>query len=289
LDHLGNAFVVDEANHRIRKIDPAGVVSTFAGSQAGFRDGVGSNALFNTPIWIVSDSTDNLYVADFENLCIRKITPAGVVTTYAGRVRGGQDGPLATATFDSPNGLAFGPDGSLFVSDWNNGKIRQIKNGAVTTFASGPAYIDGVNTDDQGNVYAAFNGAHYLAKYSRASKLLWTIPTGQGFADGPIAAAQFSSAVGAPLPAPDSSLLVYDVFNNRIRKITVGVPPLLTASSAGGVFTNATSVSLSTPTGEGVIHYTLNGAEFAHLYWPHRPERNHRAESPPVCEWFPRV
>ena len=196
LDHLGNAFVVDEANHRIRKIDPAGVVSTFAGSQAGFRDGVGGNALFNTPIWIVSDSADNLYVADFENLCIRKITPAGVATTYAGRVRGGQDGPLATATFDSPNGLAFGPDGSLFVSDWNNGKIRQIKNGAVTTFASGPAYIDGVNTDDQGNVYAAFNGAHYLAKYSRASKLLWTIPTGQGFADGPIAAAQFSSAVG---------------------------------------------------------------------------------------------
>jgi beta-lactamase regulating signal transducer with metallopeptidase domain/sugar lactone lactonase YvrE len=226
-DHRGNVFVADTANHCIRKIDAAGV-STFAGSTAGFRDGFGANAMFHTPLWVVSDPSDNLFVADFENLRIRKITPDGLVTTYAGSVRGAQDGPLGEATFNSPNALAFAPDGALLVSDWLNGKIRRIKDGIVTTFATGPAYIDGVNSDKEGNIYAAFNGAHYLAKYSPDGSLSWTIPTGQGFEDGPIESAKFGDAVGAPLPLPDGSLLVYDVFNDRIRKIQVGVAPVET-------------------------------------------------------------
>jgi len=93
--------------------------------------------LFNTPIWIVSDSTDNLYVAEFRELVHSEDYSRGVVHDLCGQGARGAGWPLATATFDSPNGLAFGPDGSLFVSDWNNGKIRQIKNGAVTTFAIG--------------------------------------------------------------------------------------------------------------------------------------------------------
>ena len=260
-DHQGNAFVADTANHRIRKIDASGVVSTFAGSEAGYRDGVGTEAMFHTPNWVVSDTSDNLFVADFENLRIRKISPQGVVTTYAGGVRGAEDGPLTIATFNSPNALAFAPDGSLLVSDWSNGKIRRIKDGLVTTFATGPAYIDGMNSDPQGNIYAAFNGAHFLAKYSPDGTVSWTIPTGQGFEDGPIASAKFSDAVGAPLPLPDGNLLVYDVFNNRIRKITVGVPPLLTVSPAAGLFSNSVTVSVSSAVGAAVTHYTLNGTE----------------------------
>ena len=223
-DHQGNVFVADRANHRIRRIDPNGFVSTFAGSAAGFRDGTGTDAMLNTPICAVTDQADNLYVADFQNLRIRQITPAGVVTTYAGGTRGSQDGPLASATFDSPNWLASGPDGSLFVSDWSNGKIRKIKDGQVTTFASGISYVGGVSTDSDGNVYAVASGGSFLAKYSRDGQLIWTIPLGQGFQDGAIAAARFSGTAGPPVPMPDGNCLVADSGNNRIRLITVGVP-----------------------------------------------------------------
>jgi sugar lactone lactonase YvrE len=259
-DHSGNAFVADEANHRIRKIDPTGLVTTFAGSQAGFADGIGTNAQFHSPICIVSDAADNLYVADFENLRIRKIKPDGTVTTYAGGVRGAADGPVAQASFNSPNGLAFGPDGGLFVSDWSNGSIRRIKDGVVSTFAIGPPYIDGINCDAQGNVYTAFNAAHYLAKYGPDGSLRWTIPTGQGFADGPVSVAKFSTAVGAPLPAPDGSLLAYDVFNNRIRQITIGVPPLLSLSAETNFVTGSVILTLTSSVTNATLHYSLDGS-----------------------------
>ena len=257
-DHRGNAFVADRANHRIRKIDPNGVVSTFAGSQAGFRDGPGVEALFDTPICVVSDSGDNLYVADWNNLRIRKITPAGLVTTFAGGVRGSEDGPLAMATFNSPNGLAFGADGSLFVSDWDNGRASNQRWTGHHRCHGHSLYRWHLYRQSR-NVYAVSSGARFLAKYFPNGTLSWSVPQTDGFQDGPIGLARFT--VGPPTLLPDGTLVAADSGNHRLRQFIVGVPPLLTISPERGSFTNAFTVTLSTTVSGAVTRYSLQGAE----------------------------
>ena len=108
-DSHGNAYIADLGNHRVRKISVDGIVSTFAGSTAGYRNGLGTNAQFYTVQSVCVDGSDNIYVADWDNICIRKITPDGEVTLFAGQpsVRGRQDGPRLEATFETPGHMAF--------------------------------------------------------------------------------------------------------------------------------------------------------------------------------------
>lgn len=140
IDKDGNAFVTDTGNHCIRKITPAGVVTTLAGigRVAGHQDGAGRAAKFSSPRGIVVDATGNLYVCDTGNDCIRKITSAGVVSTYAGTpgTPGFKNGPLKNARFDGPTGIALGTNDTLYVSDFSNNRVRKLaKDGDVTTFA----------------------------------------------------------------------------------------------------------------------------------------------------------
>jgi len=128
-DAIGNLYVVDRGNHKIRKITPAGAVSTMAGNNvAGFVNGTGNSAQFNTPQGIEIDASGNLYVGDFYNNMIRKITPSGVVTTFTGikNVLGSVNGSITSATFKSPYGIVFDNIGNLCVSDFSGYNIRKI-------------------------------------------------------------------------------------------------------------------------------------------------------------------
>jgi len=138
-DAVGNVYVA-ELNHVIRKITPAGVVSTLAGlaGAVGSADGTGSAARFADPQGVAVDAADNVYVADTANNTIRKITPAGVVTTLAGLAgtSGSTDGTGTAARFTSPRGVAVDAAGKVYVADRNNGAIRKITPaGVVTTVA----------------------------------------------------------------------------------------------------------------------------------------------------------
>lgn len=153
-DSAGNVYVTDSQNETIRKISPTGIVTTFAGSPslAGSADGTGSTARFNYPTGPALDASGNLFVADWANDMIRKITPAGVVSTvagspYAGGDHGNADGAGPAARFWAPSSVAVDAAGNVFVADSGNHEIRKIAlDGTVTTLvlaSNSPAWPAG--------------------------------------------------------------------------------------------------------------------------------------------------
>lgn len=172
LDSAGILFATN--GNVIQKISPAGVVSVFAGNltTAGSASGTGSAAQFNGPTGIAIDKADNLYVADTGNNAIRKITPAGVVTTLAGLIQGNADGAGITARFSSPTAVAVGTTGVVYVVDAGNNSLRTIApDGTTKTLlqasnfsfiaatpgtTGSPSYtIVGVAVDSTGGCYLA--------------------------------------------------------------------------------------------------------------------------------------
>jgi len=150
-DASGNLFVVDRGNHRIRKITPEGVVTTFAGSGiGGFADGTGATAQFYYPNSAAFDASENLFVTDYYNHLIRKITPAGVVTTIAGSTKGFADGVGTEAQFNNPRGIAFDASGNMYVADEYSYSIRIITPAGVVSTVAGDGnwgYTDGVGAE----------------------------------------------------------------------------------------------------------------------------------------------
>ena len=128
-DHSGNIFIADNGNNCIRKITIAGVVSTYAGSSvAGYNDGVDTVALFNAPSGVCSDDSGNIYVADFQNQRIRKITTSGMVSTIAGSgIAGYQDGIGIAAQFNYPRGICVDANYNLYVGDSSGNRIAWRK------------------------------------------------------------------------------------------------------------------------------------------------------------------
>jgi sugar lactone lactonase YvrE len=250
-DATGNLFVCDRDNHRIRKITPQGVVSTFAGGTMGFVDGTGVAARFNQPYCITIDASGNFYVGDRINHAVRKITPAGVVTTLAGNgTPGDVDGTGSAARFNEPIGLAVDPGGIVYVADYINHKIKKITPaGAVSTYQN--VTVFGLALDAAGNLYGTGYYNHYVYKYSAAG--VYTLIAGEngtaGQADGTGSAARFNFPSGIAVD-PAGNLYVCDAFNNRIRKITsAGVVTTVAGNSTGVMDGIGTGAAFDTPLG----------------------------------------
>lgn len=163
LDQNQNVYVMDSSNIKVKKITPAGVVTTVAGNgNAGADNGPGANATFsNSTADLAIDSNNNIYVADSGNHCIRKIDgTTQVVSTVAGLCGSGgnTDGIGSAARFDLPSGLAFDADGNLWVSDLGSSRIRKIilATGEVSTIqAIGDSLVAPIDLvfDSSGNLY----------------------------------------------------------------------------------------------------------------------------------------
>ena len=165
-DTAGNIYVADSGNNTVRKVTSTGVVTTLAGTAGtrGSLDGTGSAARFNNPTGLALGSSGELYLADTDNSTIRKITPAGVVTTLAGlpTIAGLMDGSGSYAWFDQPEGLTVNLDGNIYVADTGNAMIRKVTTaGVVTTLAltgTPPAIItQPVNVTVTAGTAAAFS------------------------------------------------------------------------------------------------------------------------------------
>jgi hypothetical protein len=154
IDSSGNLLLADRGNHRIRKITPSGVVTTIAGSGSpGFADGVGTNAMFNSPQGLAVDTFGNIYVADTLNIRIRKITPSGSVTTFAGNGYSGfADGVGTNAAFPSSLSRITISLNTLYVTDNTNKFVRKITSTGVVTTIAGSGILglqDGIGTNAQ--------------------------------------------------------------------------------------------------------------------------------------------
>ena len=236
LDSSGNLFVADTGNHAIRSVSSAGVVTTLAGSGlSGFADGTGAAARFNRPQGLAVGANGNIYVADTGNHAIRVITPGGVVTTLAGRPSSGfVNGPVASAKFSTPQGIAVDTSGSVFVADTNNDAIRVISvAGIVSTLAGGTSgFVDGTGTtasfkgpqslvlDGNGNVLVSDGFNYVIRRISPASVVTTWVGNGSpGFVNGTGAAARFNYPRGLVLDS-SGNLFVGDILNQAVRRIT---------------------------------------------------------------------
>lgn len=282
VDSFGNVFVADMGNNVIRKITPNGLVSTFAGMylQSGKADGVGSAARFAAPHGITIDAADNLYVADVALFNIRKITPAGQVTTIAGLAynRGSADGTGTDARFDTPRGVAVDGAGNLYVADTDNETIRKIdRAGRVTTLAglAGSSGSEdgtgssarferphGVAVDPAGNVYVA----DWLGNTIRKITPGGVVTTVGGFAgdfshgstDGIGRVARFDTPKGVAVDSA-GQLYVADYANSTIRLGVSSTAPTPTPTATPVQFFTAPkgvvniSTRLAVQTGENVL------------------------------------
>jgi serine/threonine-protein kinase len=242
-DPDGNIYISDSNNHRIRKINPAGLISTIAGTGTAGSAGDGGPATaaqVNAPNGLALATNGTLYIADSNNQRIRKISTDGVITTVAGvgsKGFSGDGGPATAAEFANPNGLAIAADGSLYVADPGNGRIRKIDpQGIISTVAGngvygyagdgGPATAAELRIP---NVAISPDGVLYIADYDN-QRVRRVTPDGvittvagtgsDGYAGdgGPAIRAQLSGPTSTAVDGA-GNLYIADDGNDRIRRV----------------------------------------------------------------------
>jgi len=220
LDNAGNLYVSDQGSV-IRKITPAGLVSTFASG-------------FNEPRGLAIDNAGNIYVADQVNDRIVKITPNGLSTTVAGSgATGFTNGSALTATFNTPLAVACDANGNLYVSDAQNGAIRKITaDGQVSTFVTGLGYPRELRVDGTGNIYVNDETDRSLKRVSPAG-VITKIASG------------LSAPIGLIMDGK-GNLFIGD--ENAVRKVSVTGYTIDKSLPAGLTFDQTTGIISGTPT-----------------------------------------
>lgn len=281
---MGNAgfvLVADTFNHAIRRVAPDGTVSTLAGSlgSKGTVDGTGTQARFSDPTGIAVDSSGTIYVTDRTAHTIRKVTPQGVVSTFAGLANnpGSSDGTGSAARFDNPTGIGVDAAGNVYVSDTFNSTIRKITPaGVVTTLAGAPTQVgstdgtatlarfrfpNGIAVDAAGFVYVADGSNAVIRKVSPSGDVLTIsgLAVVRGSVDGTGINARFQTPLGIAV-AGNGDLWITDVnLSNSagtIRKGTLLSAPQPVLNPAGRTITAGQSVSFNaTATGTAPISY----------------------------------
>lgn len=238
-------------------------VITYAGSTSGFADGLTLEAQFKGPAGLAITADGTLYIADRINHRIRKISPTGVVSTLAGSSQGFSNGTGTSAQFNLPMGIAVGANGTVYVADSNNHRIRKISaSGVVSTLAGDTSgfsngtgmaaqfnYPEGIVIDASGNLIVGDSGNHRIRKVTTAGVVTTVAGTGvYGFADGLANVAKFNAPSGLAIDA-SGTIYVAEKQNNRIRKITTN--GMVSTLAGSGITGNAdgmgTAASFNTP------------------------------------------
>ena len=296
-DAIGNVYVADSGNHRIRLINLQGIITTVAGTGEpgyGGDGGAATEALLDGPTGVATDATGNLYVADYRNQRVRRIDSAGVITTVVGTGEPGYSGDGAAATealLDGPTGVAADAAGALYVADYRNQRVRRIDSAGVITTVAGTgesgyggdgraateALLDGpfgVAAQDSGSVYVAELSNHRVRRIGTVGIITTVAGSGQPFhrGDGGSASeAQFSHALADVAVDLNGNVYVTDSYDHRVRRVDAAGRVATFAGSGTAGFQGdggpAIEAQLGTPGGVAV---DATGDVFVADTWNHR-------------------
>ncbi|MBX6390681.1 MAG: protein kinase [Frankia sp.] len=295
----GTLYIADTYNHRVRRVGTDGVITTIAGlgsDQFGFSGEVGEDGLtysgdgvpaaqarLNYPNDLLVDGAGNLYISDGENNRVRRIGTDGIITTVAGtgvHGYGGDGGPATEAHLSYPSGLALGPDGSLYINDQDNRRIRRVSpDGIITTVAGtgvtgfsgdgGPATEAQLDTigadlavDDTGALYISDGGNSRIRRVGPDGTITTIAGTGESAYSGnggPAVEAEMVLPRGIALD-DQGILYIVDTVDGRVRAVRVAdppcaAPPCPTAATVPATAPGATPASIpraSMPAGGSV-------------------------------------
>jgi sugar lactone lactonase YvrE len=279
----GNMYVADYNNNEIREVTSAGVVTLLAGSSgggSGRTNATGTSARFNGPWGVIFDPVSGaMYVSDYNNNEIRKVTTAGVVTLFAGSATGASGLTNATgssARFNGPTNIAVDASGNVYVADQNNNEIRKITPAGVVTLFAGDAggasgsadgtgsaatfnAPNGITVDASGNVYVSDSGNNNIRMITPAGVV--TTIAGDGtanYTDGLGTAAEFNYPTGLHVDPSSGNIFVTDNGNNVIREIVATGYTISGALPAGLSFDPTTGIISGTPTTvSSATNYTI--------------------------------
>jgi streptogramin lyase len=259
-DSAGNLYIADTLNERIRKVDPAGTITTLAGNGSTGYSGDGgpaTQATFRDPHGVAVDSAGNVYIADSVNNRIRRVDPAGIITTFAGRGRGngGDGGQAKDALLADPKTMSMDPSDNLYFVDAGNDTVRRIDlhTGIITTVAGtglpgfsgdgGPANLaamkqpKGVWVTSAGDLYIADTDNNRVRKVDKSGVMTTVAGTGAaGFGGdgGPAKSAKLNDPRGVAVD-PAGNVYIGEEKGQRVRKVdTSGVISTVAGTGVGG-------------------------------------------------------
>jgi hypothetical protein len=269
----GGFLIADRLNHRIRRVSPAGTITTVAGTTSGLSGdgGPASAAQLSPPLAVAATADGGFLIAESNNNRIRRVSPAGTITTVAGTTSGlsGDGGPATAAQLDGPSGVAATADGGFLIADRGNQRIRQVSPaGIITTVAGttaglagdgGPATAAqlsspfGVAATADGGFLIADTANQRIRRVAPAGTITTVAGTTGGLAGdgGPATAARLSGPFGVAATA-DGGFLIADTNDSRIRRVSPAGTITTVAGSTRGLAGDggpATAAQLNLPLG----------------------------------------
>jgi len=253
VDGVGNLYIADSSNSRVREVSSSGIITTLAGTGTGGYSGDGgpaTGAQLSYPSGVAVDSTGNLYISDTGNFLVRKVSPGGIIVTVASGAGNGGDGGAATSASFIPYGVAIDSGANLYIADGQDNSVRRVSSdGIITTVAGnrnrgsysgddGPATSaplatpNGVTVGNGGDIYIADIENARVRKVS-PSGIITTVAGGGngGLGDGGPATSAFLGGPTGVAVDSTGNLYIADDGNSRVRKV---LPSGIISTVAGG-------------------------------------------------------